>query len=56
MKKNVLFLSLKLFAHVWQWPAQVNGVISDETKDHPVAFFCAPDNCSPVSTLSVSTC
>ncbi|MGZ4012314.1 MAG: hypothetical protein ACXVLF_15255, partial [Flavisolibacter sp.] len=48
-----LFLSLNTFSQVWQWSVSVDGVVSDETKQHPIAFLWIPENCKKVRAVVV---
>lgn len=37
----------------WQWSAPVSNVVSEETKDHPVAYLYIPPNCKRVRGVVV---
>lgn len=60
MKYLVLLLAVFIFyivrsnAAVYQWAVEVEGVVSDETKAHPMAFLWVPENCDHVRALVFS--
>ncbi|MEO7491112.1 MAG: hypothetical protein ABIU77_28595 [Ferruginibacter sp.] len=44
----------QLAAQEWQWSVVVDSVISDENKDHPVAFLWIPPDCKQVRGVVVT--
>ena len=47
------FVSLSISAQEWQWSVPVEGIISNETNDHPRAFLWIPPNCRQVRGIVV---
>lgn len=48
-----MFLSLKTYSQVWQWSVSLDNVVSDETKQHPLAFLWIPEDCKKVRAVVV---
>lgn len=60
MKKHLTLVLLTLFmftvkvtAAPWQWSVELDGFVSDETKDHPRAFLWIPENCKQVRAVLI---
>lgn len=49
----LMFCCQQSMAQDWQWSVVIDSVISDETKDHPVAFLWIPPGCKQVRGVVV---
>ena len=49
----ILFSTVNLIGQnaVWQWSVPVKEIVSNETKDHPLAFLWIPENCKQVRAV-----
>ncbi|MEO6730694.1 MAG: hypothetical protein ABIN01_05720 [Ferruginibacter sp.] len=49
----IVLFCYKSVAQEWQWSVVIDSVISDENKDHPVAFLWIPPGCKQVRGVAV---
>ncbi|MEN9910153.1 MAG: hypothetical protein RLZZ540_3312, partial [Bacteroidota bacterium] len=49
----IVFSTMNIIAQnsIYQWSVPVNGMISNETKEHPRAFLWIPENCNQVRAV-----